>query len=202
MPRFLYIRRGCAGYLPISPFFSLGNLLNLTMQFQNLQVLWEELPKASAAQLKPVEKTYLKVLYISWGILYGLILAALIVCMVLIDDMRDILWLSISIGSFLLLVILTFAIATLSFKRKAYAVREKDILLRSGWIIQKLHIVPFNRVQHCVVQSGPIGRRYGLSSLSIHTAASNINDIAIPGLKHEEAESLKSYILEQIQPLK
>ena len=171
------------------------------MQFQNLQVHWESLPKAADVALKPVEKDYLKVLYISWSILYAIILVALVVCIVFIDELQEPLWLMLSAGVFLLLVITTFAVGTGSFKRKAYAVREKDVLYRTGWFIQKLHIVPFNRVQHCVVQSGPIGRRYGLSSLSIFTAASGDQDISIQGLKTEDAEALKSYILEQIQPL-
>jgi membrane protein YdbS with pleckstrin-like domain len=119
----------------------------------------------------------------------------------LINDIDQRLWLPLSIGVILLTAIATFIIGTGSFKRKGYAVREKDILFRTGWIIQKLHIVPFNRVQHCVVQSGPIGRKFGLASLSIYTAAANISDISIRGLKTEDAETLKGYILEQIQPL-
>jgi len=171
------------------------------MQFQNLQVQWDEIPKASTADLKPVEKAYLKVLYISWSLWFVIILGAAITLVLLIDDIDEKLWLLISIGAVVLTAIATFVIGTKSFKRKAYAVREKDILFRSGWIVQKLHIVPFNRVQHCVVQSGPIGRKFGLASLSIYTAASNITDISIRGLKSEDAETLKAYILEQIQPL-
>jgi uncharacterized protein len=171
------------------------------MQFQNLQVQWEEIPKASTAELKPVEKTYLKVLYITWALWFIVVLAAGVTLVLLIDDIDQRLWLPLVIGSAVLAAIIGFTIGTGSFKRKAYAVREKDILFRTGWIIQKFHVVPFNRVQHCVVQSGPIGRKLGLASLSIYTAASSISDISIRGLKSEDAETLKAYILEQIQPL-
>lgn len=171
------------------------------MQFQNLQVHWESLPKASEVELKPVEKDYLKVLYISWSILYVVLLAVAVAIILLVEEIDSSLWLPLSIGAIALLAATTFIIGTASFRRKAYAVREKDILLRTGWIIQKLHIVPFNRVQHCVVQSGPLGRKYHLSSLSIHTAASGVQDITIRGLRTGDAEALKSYILEQIQPL-
>ncbi|MCE3282761.1 MAG: hypothetical protein K0Q66_1498 [Chitinophagaceae bacterium] len=171
------------------------------MQFQNLQVLWDQLPKAASAQLKPIEKEYLKVLYISWAITYGILLAVAITLVLLVDDIDRGVWLPVSIGVILVAVIITFIIGTASFRRKAYAVREKDILFQTGWIFRKFHVVPFNRVQHCLVQSGPIGRRYGLSSLSIYTAASNASDISIRGLKHEDAETLKAYILQQIQPL-
>lgn len=171
------------------------------MQFQNLQVHCEALPKATEVELKPVERDFLKVLYITWGIVYAILLAIDITIIVLLEDIDHKFWLAFSMGIILATAVTTFIIGKASFLRKAYAVRERDILLRTGWIIQKMHIVPFNRIQHCVVQSGPVGRKYGLSSLSIYTAASNEQDISIKGLKTGDAETLKSYILQQIQPL-
>lgn len=171
------------------------------MQFQNLQVQWQSLPHAAETQLQPIEKAYLRVLYISWSITYAILLAAGITLILLIDDIDHWIVLPAFLGLTVIAIIATFIIGKGSFRRKGYAVREKDIVYRTGWIIQKVHVVPFNRVQHCVVQSGPIARWYGLSSLAIYTAASNINDIAIRGLKHADAEKLKEYILEQIQPL-
>lgn len=171
------------------------------MQFQNLQVQWDDLPKAANVTLRPIEKSYLKVLYISWGILYAILLAAVIAFVLLVKSINAAVWLLPGIGITVLLAAATFIIGTGSFNRKAYAVREKDILFQTGWIIRKLHIVPFNRVQHCVVQSGPLSRKFGLAGVSIYTAASGNQDIAIRGLKAEDAETLKSFILEQIQPL-
>jgi uncharacterized protein len=171
------------------------------MQFQNLQVDWQQLPRAADAALKPIERDYLKVLYLSWSIFYTILLIALVLCLVYIPEMQTALWLTMSIGCFVLLAALTFIIVTGSFKRKAYALREKDVIYRTGWIFWKLHIIPFNRVQHCVVQSGPIERKFHLATISIYTAASNVHDISIRGLKPEDAESLKAYIIQQIQPL-
>ena len=171
------------------------------MQFQNLQVHWETLPHYSDVAFRPIEKKYLKVLYITWSILYALVLAADITVILLVENIDRLVWLLLSIAIILLLIVAGFFVGTRSFHRKAYAVREKDILFRTGWIFQKLHIIPFNRIQHCVVQSGPIERKYGLASVSIYTAASNVQDITIRGLQQADAESLKSYILQQIQPL-
>jgi len=171
------------------------------MSFQNLPVNWETLPKSAEADVKPIEKDYLKVLYITWGIVYTLLLAGVVCCLVFIDEMQTLAWILSSIGGWILLTAATFIIVTGSFRRKAYALREKDVLYRTGWIFQKLHIVPFSRIQHCVVQSGPIERKFGLAGISIYTAASNIHDISIKGLKPEEAETLKAFIIQQIQPL-
>jgi membrane protein YdbS with pleckstrin-like domain len=171
------------------------------MQFQNLQVDWQPLPRAAATEMKPIEKAYLKVLYLSWGILYRVLLIVLTLCFVFIDELQTVARISTCTGAFIFITGFTFVAGTASFKRKAYAVREKDLVYRTGWIFQKLHIIPFNRVQHCVVQSGPIERKFGLAGISIYTAASNIHDISIKGLKPDDAESLKTFIVQQIQPL-
>lgn len=171
------------------------------MQFQNLQVDWQQLPQSASIDLKPIEKTYLKVLYLSWGIFFLLLLVAVVLCVIYIEPRMSLMWQLITYSGYILAVIATYVIITGSFKRKAYAVREKDVIYRTGWIFQKLHIVPFNRVQHCVVQSGPIERKFKLAGISIYTAASNVHDISIKGLKPAEAESLKTFIMQQIQPL-
>ena len=171
------------------------------MHFENLQVDWERVYQAETVELKPLERDYLKVLYITWGISYGVLLLALVICMVFIDELRELPWLATSIGVFLLLVLSTYVIGIKSFNRKGYAIREKDLLYRTGWIVQKLQVVPFSRIQHCVIQTGPIERKYGLAGLSIHTAASDVHDISINGLKKEDAEQLKTFILQQIEPL-
>jgi membrane protein YdbS with pleckstrin-like domain len=171
------------------------------MQFQNLQVDWQQLPQAASVEMKPIEKTYLKVLYLSWSIFYLLLLAAVILCIVYIEPRMSFFWQMITYSAYVLTVIGTYLAVTGSFKRKAYAVRDKDVIYRTGWIFQKLHIIPFNRVQHCVVQSGPIERKFKLAGISIYTAASNVHDISIKGLKPDEAESLKAFIMQQIQPL-
>jgi len=54
-------------------------------------------------------------------------------------------------------------------------------------------------VQHCELVSGPIGRKYGLASIKLNTAASNNIDISIKGLKQETAEQLKAFIMEKIE---
>jgi membrane protein YdbS with pleckstrin-like domain len=171
------------------------------MQFQNLQVDWQQLPRAAAIEMKPIERSYLKVLYLTWGIFYFILLAALTLCYVFIEEMQTPVWIATGIGSFIFVTACSFILITASFRRKAYAVREKDVIYRTGWIFQKLHIIPFNRVQHCVVQSGPIERKFGLAGISIYTAAANVHDISIKGLRPDDAESLKTFILQQIQPL-
>lgn len=73
-----------------------------------------------------------------------------------------------------------FILQEKSFRSLAYCIREHDILYRRGWIIQKIMACPFNRIQHCTVDSGPIDRKYCLSSLTLYTAGAEGANITIP----------------------
>lgn len=80
----------------------------------------------------------------------------------------------------------------------AYAVREKDILFRSGWIVRKIRTCPFNRIQHSSISSGPLERRYGLSTLILYTAGTDDSDVRIAGLPGTEAVTLKEWINKKV----
>lgn len=169
------------------------------MSFTNLQVAWDDLPQARSADFQPVQKTYLKVLRISWSILFSLLLMALVALFIFVEELHHIKWIAIISIGYALLLTATVVIGTGSFKRKSFAIREKDILYKTGWVFRDLNMVPFNRIQHCVVNSGPIERRFGLASLGIYTAAREVHDIVIRGLSVQQAEQLNSFILGQIE---
>ena len=79
--------------------------------------------------------------------------------------------------------------------RRGYAVRDKDILYKSGVWWQSVQVVPFNRVQHAVRGSGPMERRFGLASLTVYTAGGGTGDLRIAGLGEDVAERLRVYIV-------
>ncbi len=80
----------------------------------------------------------------------------------------------------------------------AFAVRDHDVIFQKGWLIRSIKICPFNRIQNCSIQSGPLERKWGLASLTLYTAGSTGADMRIPGLKQDEAERLRQYILSKI----
>ncbi len=171
------------------------------MSFSNLPINTEGLPEVQAVSFKPIHSDYLKVIKISWAILFLVIAGAIVTVFILSKKLQNPLIISIVSGVYVLVVLSTVVIGTGSFRRKQYAIREKDILYKTGWIFQNLHMVPFNRLQHCVVNMGPIERRFGLATLSLYTAASEGKDITIHGLPQAEAEQLKELIIQQIQAL-
>ncbi len=159
------------------------------------------IPQVQSVSLKPIHPDYLKTLRITWIIIFSILLAGSVTLFLLVDELHTTLAITIGALVYIAIASITVITGTKSFRRKKYAVRERDILYSTGWLFQNLHMVPFNRLQHCVVNMGPIDRRFGLASVSLYTAASEGKDITIHGLKLEEAEYLKDLIMQQIQPL-
>lgn len=171
------------------------------MNYTNNEIDVEGLPRAEVVSMKQVHPDYLRVMQLSWGIVFLILLAILITVCCLVKPLQVAWILALIAGGYLLLVFGVMQLIKLSFRIKRYAVREKDILYKTGWITEHLHMVPFNRMQHCVVESGWIERRFGLASISLYTAASEGSDITIHGLPLADAESLREHIIAHIKPL-
>jgi membrane protein YdbS with pleckstrin-like domain len=97
-----------------------------------------------------------------------------------------------------LLTGLQFWISYVGYRKKGYAVREKDILFRHGILSTTTTIIPFNRIQHVAIHEGFFSRMYDLSELQIYTAGGSSSDLHIPGLPKYEAEQIKTFLLNQI----
>lgn len=71
------------------------------------------------------------------------------------------------------------------------------VLIRSGvWWRGEL-FVPRARIQHTEIQQGPLDRRWGMASVSIHTAGTRLESIKLPGLPRPVAESLRDVLLDR-----
>ena len=86
----------------------------------------------------------------------------------------------------------------ITFPYKGYAIRQRDIIYKKGWLWKSVTTVPFNRVQHCDIKQGLIERQFNLSSLNVYTAGGQNSDLTIPGLEFEMAEKYKAFILKTI----
>lgn len=71
--------------------------------------------------------------------------------------------------------------------------------LRKGRMWHSEIRVPVNRVQHLDLRRGPLERRYGLSTLSIHTAGTRDSAVNVGGLAHEDAERLRDLLARQVE---
>lgn len=81
-----------------------------------------------------------------------------------------------------------------AFRHWGYALRETDLLIRSGVLWKHVIAVPFNRIQHVDSAAGPLMRSMGLARLTIHTAGSQMGSVGLPGLPAARAEALRDYL--------
>ncbi|WP_424493728.1 PH domain-containing protein [Salinimicrobium sp. GXAS 041] len=77
------------------------------------------------------------------------------------------------------------------FKKSGYALRERDIIYKRGFLFEKTTVIPFNRVQHVSTNRGVLDKMLDLSTLNVFTAGGSGSDVALPGLKPATADSLK-----------
>ncbi len=164
--------------------------------FTNEPISFEHLPQVEAVSFQSIPKQYLNIVYFNNAIL-TVILGMLLMLITLFNE-----WVRAQMlvfGSVLFLFIgLLFWMSFIGYRKKGYAVREKDILFRHGIISTTTTIIPFNRIQHVAIHEGFFSRMYDLSELQIYTAGGSSSDLHIPGLPKEEAEQIKTYLLNQI----
>jgi uncharacterized protein len=76
------------------------------------------------------------------------------------------------------------------YRAWGYLERDDDLLVRRGVLVRRLSVVPYGRMQYVDVVSGPLARRYGLATVTLHTAAA-ATDAFVPGLRADEATRLR-----------
>lgn len=80
------------------------------------------------------------------------------------------------------------------YERFGYLLTDQAVRVRDGVVIHSDAIAPLFRVQHVDIDRGPLQLRFGLASLTIHTAAPAA-DIHLPDLHADDAERVRDDIL-------
>jgi len=168
----------------------------MSEEFKNEEV--KNLPDIIKVDFKSIDKSYLKVIYINFFLLFIPLLVGLI--------FLHHFFFSNEINQYIILIYVLFIVffgaifivLNLSFPFRKYALREKDITYKAGLLVKKITTVPFSRVQHVEIDEKPISRIFGLSSISVYTAGDSSDDLEIKGIKKETALQIKEFISSKI----
>ncbi len=106
----------------------------------------------------------------------------------------------VATGAFALTLIAS-GLAWLEARRRAWGLREHDLIHRSGIIVQTTAVLPLARIQHVETASGPLERAFGLVRLSCYTAGGLSTDLVVAGLTADTAERVRRHLLERIREL-
>lgn len=76
-----------------------------------------------------------------------------------------------------------------SWRRNGYVVTDRAVLIRSGFFIRRVVVVPHERIQSMALKQGPLQRRAAIASVQLHSTP---GDIApnVPHLAEEDARVL------------
>jgi membrane protein YdbS with pleckstrin-like domain len=168
------------------------------MNFSNLNVSPDELPSVETAAFNPLEKNYLKAERITFFISTVVLVLAGVAVFYFVERIQTRAIIYTAIAVFVVISVLGWLSDSIGFKYSGYALRDRDVLIRKGWLIRKVGVVPLNRIQHVSIQSGPIERKFGLASVSIYTAGSDDADVTIKGITEETAQKIKEWISNQL----
>jgi len=75
-----------------------------------------------------------------------------------------------------------------------YLVEEDGLCIRRGVFWRTVIWIPITRVQHTDVSQGPVQRKFGLGTLTVHTAGTAGASIALAGLEHGIASRLSDHL--------
>lgn len=101
-----------------------------------------------------------------------------------------------------MLALLTWFVIRMPWRRHAasgFDMGTDRLRIVRGLLWRRDTVVPFGRVQHIDVERSPIERKYGLSTLVLHTAGTHNSSIKLPGLAEQDALAMREAIREKIR---
>lgn len=165
--------------------------------FTNETIDTSSLPKFEEVHFTVLHPNYWKVIILQWLVLFLILGTGAGTALFFIDDFAG-----FQLGAgilFTVLLVLAVFFSRISFRKKAFAFRNHDVLFRHGVIATNTVVIPYNRVQHVALHEGLVSRYFGLAKIEIFTAGGSSSDIEIPGIEKEQAENIKQLLMGKIQ---
>lgn len=175
----------------------------MVTNFKNEQCDLNALPKHQEVALQQLHKNYKKVVWIE-AVLIGFICIVFgfvpLFINLLVEEVFDFnMFMLVGITAGVVLAILQGIIRVLGVDKKGYVLRDHDLIYKTGLINIKTTVVPFNRIQHVKVFESILLRSFGLSKLIFYTAGGNFGDLIIPGISKENADSIRAFVMQNIE---
>lgn len=165
--------------------------------FTNETLDINQLPRYETVQFTALHPSYWRIVLLQ--LLMVLLVASIAIIILIFNNSQAMLQAIPMFSSIAGIGLLTVGLARISFKKRAFAFREHDVLYRSGVIATNTIVIPYNRIQHVALHEGVFSRMFGLAKIEIFTAGGNSGDIEIPGIEKIQAENIKQLLMGKIQ---
>ena len=166
------------------------------MEFSNMEVL--ALPDITEVHFKGIEKDYLNIIIVRVSALFFVAFLTLLLLDFYVPEVSKFDYINPLYIAIILGYVFVLTCGFVSFSKKGYAVRERDVSYKHCLFMKTITTVPFSRIQHVEINESPIARLFKLASLVIFTAGDSSNDLLIKGLRKNEALKIKEFINQQI----
>lgn len=164
------------------------------MVFENNQIFSDQIPDVEHIIFQPLHPTYKKVMLFS-RIITSIILILMGIASYFLEIFTGIQ--AIISGIFILIIAVFYiVIIKMAFSVKGYAMRRHDAVYKTGIWFKRTTTIPFSRIQHVAVTQGLFSRLFGLAKLNLYNASGTRSEFTIPGLLLDEAEKMKSFVME------
>ncbi|WP_316747243.1 PH domain-containing protein [Pedobacter gandavensis] len=164
--------------------------------FTNENIDLSLLPKYETVALNALNKKYWKVILMNIAVFMLIFGLATYLLFTLLKTVKPEPY--IFIVGYLLVGLLLVVLYAMSIKKRGFAIREKDLIYKSGIISISTSVIPFSRIQHITLNEGVFSRMFNLAALHIYTAGGISGNIVIPGLDIELARTIKEELTKQV----
>lgn len=162
--------------------------------FSNTQIEIAELPKSEDLNLHLISPKYFRIILFNTILLYAVFIASFLTFSLLVDEpeVKTAFWYFLVVACVLCAISVLFY--AIGFKKRKYAMRQKDITYSHGYLLNKTVTLPYNRIQHIEIARSFLARKLGLSTLKIYSAGQSGGDLAIKGLPVDVAETQYAFL--------
>lgn len=170
------------------------------MSFTNNPVDPETLPRFEAVELVRLSPRYAPLVLVTSIVAWSVLALGIIIAGVVLDGLGEVIFSSgalrfFSVGAAVIAFLIWFMWKTASVIR--YAVRDEDVIVRTGIFWRKETIQPIARIQHVEQTQGPLEKRFGLYTLKLFSAGTGHVTFQIPGLAARTAARIKRFLLDK-----
>ena len=166
--------------------------------FSNSQIDINSIPSLQEVSLNRISNQYLKIILINKLTFFGIFYSILFAGKWFIDDDEFQNVIPYALLILTIIFVMNIVISVLAFKKRKYALRERDIIYSKGLIVNSTTTVPIKRIQHIEEVRSWLARQFGLATLKIFTAGESGSDLSIQGLPAKEAKRIHDYISERV----
>lgn len=156
----------------------------------------DSFPKYEEVPLNPISKKYWNIVLINIMIFLFILTVGLASALIILTELRPYIYLIFA--GYLVFCMLLIFLYKADIDRRGFALREKDILYKSGILSISTTLIPFSRIQHITLDEGVLSRMYQLGQLRIYTAGGSSGSLNIPGIDIEQAQQIKELLMTQI----